>query len=239
MDEEKKYFGMTRMQVGILAALATVFVLVVCVGAFLVFRNLAPSVSALPQPTATPLPTVTLMAAPSPTVTPALAPTAIPYEQLIPAGWKQYKTSLVEIWLPANFKLGDKKALNQTAQLAFNELFITEIPSKTSTYNMLVSVSYNLLTGDSLDAFLDTQIKQNLPPEIRVTDRRTVYVNTVEARRIMLEYRVNNIDINDMVYVFLDGNTVWYVEYVAQIGEFFENLPIFEQSIKTFRTVKY
>ncbi len=238
MEEEKKYFGMTRMQIGILAALAAALILVVSVGAFLVLRSLTPSASAPPQPTATPLPTVTLMAASSPTVTPTSAPTAIPYEQLIPAGWKQYKTSLVEIWLPANFKLADKKALNQTAQLALNELFITEIPSKTSTYNMLVSVSYNLLTGDSLDAFLETQIKQ-LPPEIRVTDRRTVYVNTVEARRIMLEYRVNNIDINDMVYVFLDGNTVWFVEYVAQIGEFFENLPIFEQSIKTFRTVKY
>jgi hypothetical protein len=66
-----------------------------------------------------------------------------------------------------------------------------------------------------------------------------VYVNTVEARRIMIEFRANNIDINDMVYVFLDGDTVWYVEYVAQIGEFFDNLPVFEQSIKTFRPVKY
>jgi hypothetical protein len=103
---------------------------------------------------------------------------------------------------------------------------------------MLVSVSYDLLTGDSLDEFLQTKIQQ-LPADVRVTDRRTVYVNTVEARRIMLEYRANNIDINDMVYVFLDGSTVWYVEYAAQINEFFENLPIFEQSIKTFRTVKY
>ncbi|NTW13349.1 MAG: hypothetical protein HGA30_08580, partial [Anaerolineales bacterium] len=54
-----------------------------------------------------------------------------------------------------------------------------------------------------------------------------------------IELRANNIDINDMVYVFLDGDTVWYVEYVAQISEFFENLPVFEQSIKTFRPVKY
>jgi hypothetical protein len=236
MEEEKKYLGMTRMQIGILAALATMLVLIVCSGAFFIFRTLP--ASAPPQPTSTPLPTVTLAAAASPTITPTSAPTAIPYEQLIPAGWKQYKTSLVEIWLPANFKLADKKALNQTAQLAFNELFISEIPSKTSTYNMLVSVSYDLLTGDSLDEFLQTKIQQ-LPADVRVTDRRTVYVNTVEARRIMLEYRANNIDINDMVYVFLDGSTVWYVEYAAQINEFFENLPIFEQSIKTFRTVKY
>lgn len=234
---EQKFFGMTRLQIGILAGLAGILILVLSAGAFLVLRNVSPAASA-PQATFTPPPTVTSVAATPPTVSPTPAPTAIPYEQLIPAGWKQYKTSLVEIWLPANFKLGDKKALNQTAQLAFNELFITEVPSKTSTYNMLVSISYDLMTGDSLDDFLQTKLQQ-LPAEIRVTDRRTVYVNTVEARRLMLELRVNNIDINDMVYVFQDGNTVWYVEYVAQIGEFFENLPIFEQSIKTFRTVKY
>lgn len=237
MDDEQKFFGMTKIQVGIVAGLAGVLVVIVCVGAFFVFRNLNPTDSA-PQPTSTPAPTVTSVAALAPTVTFTPAPTAIPYEQLIPADWKQYKTSLVEIWLPANFKLADKKTLDQTAQLALNELFITEVPSKTSAYNMLVSVSYDLLTGDSLDEFLQTKISQ-LPAEVRVTDRRTVYVNTVEARRIMIELRANNIDINDMVYVFLDGDTVWYVEYVAQIGEFFENLPVFEQSIKTFRTVKY
>lgn len=237
MGKEQKYFGMTRLQIGILAGLAGALILIVCAGAFLIFRNFAPSASA-PQATSTPLPTVTSMAATPPTMTPTLAPTAIPYEQLIPAGWKQFKTSLVEIWLPSNFKLGDKKALSQTAQLAFNELLITEIPSKTSAYTMLVSVSYDLLTGGSLDEFLQNKIQQ-LPPHVRLTDRRTVYVNTVEARRLTAEMHINNIDINDMVYVFLDGSTVWYVEYVAQITEFFENLPIFEQSIKTFRTVKY
>lgn len=237
MDEEQKYFGMTRVQIGILAGMAGVLILIVCVGGFLLFRNLNPTASA-PQPTFPPAPTVTSVVAIPPTTTPTPAPTAIPYEQLIPADWKQYKTSLVELWLPSNFKLGDKKALGQTAQLALNELFITEVSSKTSAYNMLVSVSYDLLTGTSLDEFLQTKISQ-LPAEVRVTDRRTVYVNTSEARRIMIEYRANNIDVNDMVYVFLDGNTVWYVEYVAQIGEFFENLPVFEQSVKTFRTVKY
>jgi hypothetical protein len=237
MDEEQKYFGMTKIQVGILAGLAAMLILILCVGAFLVFRNLNPAAPA-PQTISAPAPTVTSVVFTPPTATSTPAPTAIPYEQLIPAGWNQYKTSLVEIWLPSNFKLGDKKTLNQTAQLALNELFITEIPSNSSAYNMLVSVSYDLMSDNSLDEFIETRVQQ-LPAEVRVTDRRTVYVNTVEARRIMIELRANNIDINDMVYVFLDGDTVWYVEYVAQIGEFFDNLPVFEQSIKTFRPVKY
>jgi hypothetical protein len=173
-----------------------------------------------------------------PTLTPTITPTPLPYEQLIPAGWNQYETSLVEIWLPSNFKLADNRTVNTTAGFALPELLIAEVPSKSSAYTMLVAVSYDLLTGDSLDKFLDAKFP-SLPYQARVSDRRTVYVNTVEARRIVVEFRINNIDYNDMVYVFLDGQTVWYVEYVAQISEFFDNLPIFEQSIQTFRTVKY
>ena len=48
MDEEQKYFGMTRIQVGILAGLAGMLILILCVGAFLVFRNLNPAAS-VPQ----------------------------------------------------------------------------------------------------------------------------------------------------------------------------------------------
>ncbi len=237
MSEEQKVFGMTRMQIGILAGMAGILFLIACVGGWFVLRNSNP-VDSAPASTSTPAPTVTPMLAVSPTVSPTLTPTPIPYEQLIPAGWKQYKTALVEIWLPSNFRLADKRTVNTTAGFAVPELLIAEIPSKSSAYNMLVGVSYDLMTGDSLDEFLDAKFP-SLPYQARMADRRTVFVNTVEARRIVVEVRINNIDFNDLVYVIRDGSTVWYVEYVAQINEFFDNLPIFEQSIQTFRTVKY
>lgn len=238
MNEDQKYFGMTRVQIGILAGMAAVFLLVVCVGGWFVLRNLSSSGFSAPQQTATVAPTVTSIVVIPPTVTPTITMTPVPYEQLVPADWKQYKTSLVEIWLPLNFRLADKKTVNTTAGFALPEMLISENPSKSSAYTMLVGISYDLMTGESLDKFLDAKFP-NLPYQARVSDRRTVFVNTVEARRIVVEFRINNIDYNDMVYVFLDGSTVWYVEYVAQIGEFFDNLPIFEQSIKTFRPVKY
>ena len=248
MDEEKKsidlkelaadfFSGMTRTQIGILPGMAGFLLLFFCVGGWLILGNVNKE-SLAPQLTSTPVPTVTSIVVIPPTVTPTITPTPIPYEQLIPADWKQYKTSLVEIWMPNNFRLADKKTVNNTAGFALPELLITEIPSKSSAYNMLVGVSYDLMPGGSLDAFLDAKFP-NLPYQARVADRRTVYINTVEARRIVVEFRVNNIDYNDMVYVILDGNTVWYVEYVAQISEYFDNLPIFEQSIKTFRPVRY
>lgn len=250
MDEENRSFdpkqyitdffsGMTRGQIGILAGMAVFLVLFLCVGGLIVARGfgggLLPSAPDQPPTIA---PTVTPMLVIQPTLTPTITPTPIPYEQMIPAGWNQYKTSLVEIWLPSNFKLADNRTVNITAGFALPELLVAEVPSRSSAYTMLVGVSYDMLTGDSLDKFLDAKFP-SLPYQARVSDRRTVYVNTVEARRIVVEFRINNIDYNDMVYVFLDGQTVWYVEYVAQINEFFDNLPIFEQSIQTFRTVKY
>jgi len=248
MDEEGKSFdlkqfaadffaGMTRTQIGILAGMTGFLVLFLCIGGWFFLGNSGDRLSSTDQ-VPTVVPTVTSIVVIPPTLTPTITPTPIPYEQLVPAGWNQYKTSLVEIWLPSNFRLADKKTVNVTAGFAQSELLITEIPSKSSAYNMLVGVSWDLMTGDSLDKFLDAK-SPNLPYQARISDRRTVYVNTVEARRIVIEFRINNIDFNDMVYVFLDGSTVWYVEYVAQISEFFDNLPVFEQSVKTFRPVKY
>jgi len=103
---------------------------------------------------------------------------------------------------------------------------------------MQVAVTYDLMAGDSLDAYLDERFPQ-LPFQATVTDRRTVFINSEESRRVVVEFKVNNVDYNDMVYVFQDGNTVWYVQYIAELTEFFDNLPVFEQSIKTFRMVKY
>lgn len=239
MDGEQKYLGMTGMQIGIIVGLVGMLCLILGVGGWFVLRNMGGGGGlSVAQATPTAQPTVTSILAVSPTleVTPTLTP--IPYEQLIPADWKQYKTSLVEIWMPNNFKLADKKTVNTSAGFSTSELLITEIPSKSSAYNMLVNISFDVMNGDSLDTFIQDQFP-TLPYQAHVSDYRTVYVNSVEARRIVIELRVNNIDINDMVYVFLDGNTVWYVEYVAQITEFFDYLPAFEQSIKTFRPVKY
>jgi hypothetical protein len=56
--------------------------------------------------------------------------------------------------------------------------------------------------------------------------------------RITFELRVETVDVNELVYVFQDGSAVWMVAYVAQINEFYDMLPTFEQSAKTFRTVK-
>ena len=235
MNEEQKYFGMTRMQIGILGGLAGALLIIVCVGGFLILRGGGIGLVNSSAPTA--VPTVTSIAVTPPTITPTITPTAIPYEQLIPAGWKQYKTALVEIWMPDNFRLSKENLFDTSTSSAIVDLTISEIPSKTSTFNMVVGVAFEPLVGDSLDSFLDTDLLRT-PYQSRVVDRQTVYINSIEARRIVQEARLNNIDLNQLTYVFLDGSTIWYVMYAAEITEYFEYLPVFEQSIKTFRIVR-
>lgn len=249
MDEEKRSIdlkqfvtdfisGMTRTQIGILAGMAGFLVLFFCVGGWIVFRGLGSPRTNMPGQAPTVAPTVTSIVNIPPTVTPTITLTPIPYDQLIPADWNQYKTSLVELWMPKNFALASQKTSEFTDHFFTTELLINEVTSKSSAYRMQVAVTYDLMTGDSLDAYLDERFPQ-LPFQATVTDRRTVFVNSEESRRVVIEFKVNNVDYNDMVYVFQDGNTVWYVQYIAELTEFFDNLPVFEQSIKTFRMVKY
>lgn len=235
MNEGRKFFGMSNKQVGILAGLAGMLLLVVCIGGWYVLagmnRGFSGPATELPVATATSTPLVL------PTLTATVPPTAMPYEQVIPAGWKQFQSELVEIWMPDNYRLSNDKIRNDVSTPAIFEMLITEVPSKSDIYVTRVGVSYEPLTGNSLDEFLDAKLRE-IPGQARVVDRRTVYVNSVEARRILMEAHIDNVDDNSLTYVFLDGSTVWYVEYAAQINEFYELLPMFEQSILTFRIVR-
>lgn len=236
MTENRNYFGMTRTQIGILAGLAGIACLLFGLTGWFAVRGNANFFNGAPQST------TILQSTSTPFVMPTLAltetPTAVTYELLIPDGWVQFKTGLVEIWLPAEFKQADPSTFLDSPDLAMPELFMREATSSSSLYQMLVMISYEPLIGDSLDTYLDTETAK-LPSTIRVAERRKVIVNSSEIVRFVFETRTDNqIDVNDMAYVFLDGSTVWFVEYVAQINEFYEKLSTFEQSVKTFRIVR-
>lgn len=226
MTRQQKYFGMTSMQAMILAGLGGIACLLFAVTGWLVFgESLNVGLSRPPTETATPVLTPTVYVIP--TFTPTVTPTPIPYEQLVPNGWKQFKTELIEVWLPNSFKAVKKDAEEELSLEG----------SSSPLYNMRVSVSFKPLVGDSLDAFLDAELLK-LDPQIRLVERRTVSVNGTDAVRIMFEARIETVDVNQLTYVFQDGGTVWFVVYIAQINEFYEMLPVFEQSAETFRMVR-
>jgi hypothetical protein len=234
MQLNKKYFGMTLTQIRILAGLAGAACILFGLTAWLFLRgsfNRSPVGQGTPvsQSTATP------WAIPSPA--PTRTATPVPYEQLIPSGWVQFKTGLVELWLPADFQPGDPQLFNNSSNTGIGELILSSSRSDSSLYQTLVIVSYEPLTAESLDVYLDAEAAK-IPANIRIAERKKVTLNSREAVRFVFETRYNSVDVNDLTYVFLDGGTIWYVEYVAQINEFFEMLSVFEKSVQTFRTVR-
>ena len=236
MSQDRKYFGMTIRQLAILVGLGVfACVLFGVVGVFALRRGLNGLSSRAPQTT----PTVQLTATPFaiPTITPTGTSTPIPYDQLIPAGWIQHKTALIELWLPANFKAAGPGAVSGVSgnSAILEEALISS--SQSSLYKTSVSISYEPLTSDTLENFLNARIS-SISTEANLTEHRKVSINSVNAYRLMFERHTNNVDTNGLMFVFQDGSVVWYVEYSAEITDFYEMLPIFEQSIKTFRIVR-
>ena len=231
MIQGRKVFGMTRSQAGILAGLAVLVCCLFGVLGFLIFGD-GLSFGGTSQEPPTPMPTATLIVIP--TITPTPLPTQIPYESLIPTGWVQYRAGTIEIWYPPQFRLARSQSSEGATTFANTALTVTR---SSSLYNMWGAVASEPLTTESLETFLDTKI-QSFPAELRVVDRHATLLNNIPAVRIVIEGRVDNIDVNELAYVIQDGSTIWYVLYVAQINDFYDNLENFEASARTFRLVK-
>ena len=234
MLENRKYFGMTGSQLGILGGLALAACLLVALTGWFIFRrgfgfSRSPVNPPPPQTTSTPLVI--------PTITPTLTPTPIPYEQLIPAGWTQHRTELVELWLPSEFKIAGSGISGISGNSVLLEMALKGTTSDSSVYEMFVTVSFEPLTSDSLDAFVDARLS-NIPTDINMAERRKITLNSTEAYRLMFEGHSNSVSTNDLLFVLQDGSVIWYVRYSAEIREFYEMLSTFEQSVKTFRIVR-
>jgi hypothetical protein len=232
----QKYFGMTVVQIGILAGLALLAFLLFClVGWLFLSRATGFSTSQQPTVTATAQPTVTMVLTPTPTVTPAATP--LPYESLIPSGWVQYRTALFEIWLPTGYKSAKADALvTGLGGEPIIDLSLRGATSSKSPNKIYVTVAYEPMTTDTLEAFI-TQRLAGLG--LNPSERNKVTLNTVPAVRLVFTGRKgNNSDINELTYIFQDGTTVWYVQYTAEITEFYNLLENFEKSARTFRVVK-
>lgn len=231
MTEDRKYFGMSVKQLGILAGLAVVACLLLAVTGRLVLRG--GQFTRSPEATLTPQPTATRVILP--TFTPTETQTPVPYEQLIPYGWTRHQTQLIEIWLPPVFETAGTREVSGVAGDAVYLNLALVSSSNLSGYPASVSVSHEPLTEKNLDKFLKAKLS-NIPPDVNMVENEKVSINAVKAVRLMFESKTeNNLDVNDLLFVFLDGDTVWYVKYSAEIKEFYELLPYFEESIKTFR----
>lgn len=230
--QDRRYFGLTTQQIGILAGLAGAACLLFGLTGWFVFRGgFSRPQTNMPVTFSTSTPFLL------PTLTPTAIPTSIPYEQLVPDGWTQHLTTLVEIWLPPGFENAGSGAIGISGNTVIQEMALTGTTSDSSLYNISVNVAFEPLSTDSMDSFIEARVK-NIPPAVTMTERRKVFINSTEAYRLMFESNNNNVITDDLLFVLLDGTTVWYVKYSAEIKDFYEMLPTFEKSIRTFRIVR-
>jgi hypothetical protein len=234
MNQNRKYLGMTMAQIGILAGLAGFALLLFCIVGWLVMRRGFGGNQVIP-PTPSAQPTVTLIVNATATSTPA--PTPVPYETLIPTGWTQYQTPLYELWMLPGYKSASPDILlTGLGNSPVLDLSLSGTYTPKSANKVYITVSYEPLT-DTFDKFLNDRLTALGP---LVSGRSSVTLNGVPATRLVFSGRKgnNNTDINELTYVVLDGSTVWYIQYTAEITDFYSLLADFEASAKTFRLVK-
>jgi len=225
MPQNYKYLGITLSFIGILASLLITACLLPGATGWFGFKESARVYTRVPQKQPDIL-----------SRTSFALPTPIPYELLIPKGWEQSRTELVQIWLPKEFTASDPQLLSNSADSAAPELLITGPFSQSSPYQMFVMISHEPLTVGSLDAYLEGEVVK-YPAEVRMVEKKKVSINHRNAIRFVFETQSNHTNVRDLAYLFLEGKTIWYVEYVVQCDEFSAMLPTFESSVKTFRTV--
>jgi len=225
MPQNHKYLGITLSFIGILASLLIAAFVLLWGSSWLGVKESARVYTRFPQKQPDTL-----------SRTAFAVPTPIAYKLLIPRGWEQFRTNLVEIWLPKEFTSSDPQLLSNSADAAAPELLIAGPSSQSSPFQMFVMISHEPFTAASLDAYLEGE-SVKYPGEVHVVEKKKVSINARDAIRFVFETQSNQTNVRDLAYLFLDGNTVWYVEYVVQGDEFRAMLPTFESSVKTFRTV--
>lgn len=237
MTQDRKYLGLTLQQVGILAGLAVGACILLSAAAWLALRTGIGLLSGPPESE----PIHINGSTPTPFLLPTLSPTAtltpVPYEALVPEGWEQHKTALIELWMPSEFKNAAPGVVSGVAgNSVILDLALVATTGK-SSYPRSVSVSFEPLPSGTLDEFLEIKLS-NIPAEVNLAVRQKVSINSMEATRLMFESQAGSLYINDLLFVFQDGGTVWYVKYSAEISEFYEMQPVIEDSIQTFRMVR-
>ena len=148
-----------------------------------------------------------------------------------------FKTALIEIWLPTSFKSVKKSELeNFKPGLSIVELLL-ESDSETPIYRNLALIAYQPLNGESVESFLEREMP-SVSENYVVTSRRKVSINAADVTVITIETRLGGMAANMLAYIYVDGGTVWYVAYAAEITQYYTSLADFEKSAKTFRVVR-
>lgn len=241
----KRYLGMTVNQLIVLGGLMIVVCCVLIGGLgvlnVLVGTTFAPSILDVELPT--PLPSATAGPTLPPTLT--LTPTEVPYESLIPQGWKQFTSPDapgLEFWLPAGYKslTGKEKEKNTPAPMYGPnvdnmKLLLVLADSKESTLMLYTNsfVSTMPMRGP-IDETIDS-VFGSLNRTGRLIERRDFEMLGFPGQKLVFDINSNGINAGVVFYVFQRGQEFWQFGFVTPYNELFTRMEEFDTSARTFR----
>jgi hypothetical protein len=224
----------------------------------------APTKTAVPTdvPTATstamPASTNTPTATNTPTITPTITPTPtrlpIPTPAL-PPGWKKLQSAQIELGVPATF-IGGEPAREKDSILknlralgpeyvssakiidqnpALFAIYAIDSRLGTSGFLTSITVTVNQIVSTGPTNTLQGGVSQQLLPQYTVLDERTVLLGYYSAERMLIVSPAQGTRTRQLVYTITSLNTAWVVAFSTVEDEFFQRLPVFEQSMQTLR----
>jgi hypothetical protein len=236
-------------QIGIVAVLALIACCIFGVVGLLLWLP-APETVVADQPATQPPATNTEepTATPVPTATPQPTATSIP-------GWKKMEGGPVELWLPASYEGGDTQQNMSFLVEGIKSMgagyepfarMIEQDPSlmpfsalDTAHQGTVVAVTRDEVPPDwSLDTVMDELLKEVSKQshlEVKVSERKIVSLDNYQAGQLLLEVKAVEWTGFELLYFIREGNHSWTVFYYAPPEQIGEQLPVFQQSIQTFR----
>jgi len=180
-------------------------------------------------------------------------------------GWSRVEARAATIWLPESWFGGDpkrdKRSIGERAKTlgpafqgaaeglgrnpgpAHVSQALIAIDSKSHSTFLVVNVErLSLLRrGGTLEQYVKTGLT-GLPKNIRVLEKGIVLLDGIEAGRTLVEIsdmgafgKVGSV-LNNSLQFNIKGNGVfWNLTYSVAPGELGSHLPIFDQSVRTFR----
>jgi hypothetical protein len=252
-------FGMTRGQLIILGVLALFACL--SVGGMIALIASTPTVR---KPTDTPVPTfalpvhVTPSATPEPgTATPEPTPTSIA-PMAPPAGWINFSSNGVSLYLPPEFIGGDAKdqrsetvnrinnmgkpynSLSKDVQAAAPELVLFAVQKEEAAPAVITTMwaFADMYPPDySLEDYLNQDIFK-LSSSGMVTEKKKMTILGHEALRVVMQTRSGGWDVVTVWYAIKDDIYFWRIIYTSSLNDYFTKQDIFTRSIGTLNLTR-
>ncbi|MFZ5910814.1 MAG: hypothetical protein ACOYYU_12440 [Chloroflexota bacterium] len=258
----KRYFGMSLVQLGILAGMACLACSITGTGLFFIVNSLEYKAATTSDASLeTPQPTMPPTQTPTPTSTTIPTPTPTSYKDLIPEGWQQYRDASYfgfEIWFPPEYTPVDPrgkleeiiKAYEDSGDAETAQLLAASLEEEVTHYTLWmadtlptalryqtnISLATYPLERKKLADYIDARI-EGLPTSTRLMERRPYHNGEYQAERVWLESSLSNTSLGQVMYFIHAGGNVWVITCYTHFNEFYTRLPIFDQIASTFRTL--